>query len=70
MFLGLERSVNTSELEQLYLVKHKEDGWDAHDSTYFSFFMYEDKYIIVETEEECVITPDSYLQIGLISNLS
>ncbi|NLJ58501.1 MAG: hypothetical protein GX339_06620 [Tissierellia bacterium] len=69
LFLGLDQSVNTSELEQLYLVKHKEDGWDAHDSTYFSFFMYEDKYICVQAESEGIVTPDSYLWIKPFSDV-
>ena len=54
----------------MYPVKHKEDSWDAHDDSYESYFIYEENDIVINTKEKGVITPDSYLQISLTSNLN
>jgi len=66
LFLGLEQSATTSEVEENYNVNHDQDGWDGHENTYFSYFICDDKYIVIETEKTGVITPNSYLRIGLL----
>jgi len=68
LFSGLNSSINSAELENIYNVTHISSGYNAHDDCYFSSFKLADKYFYIETKESEIITPSSSIQISLISN--
>lgn len=68
IFLGLDQSVTAAEIEKMYNVEHYKSE-DAAPYGYGTNFIYEDKFIWVQAENEGIVTPDSYLWIKPFSDV-